>query len=107
MAGILERHAAVDYPYDAYEEVMQVNLGSTFILCQEIGKYWMSNDMPGKIINACSLTTFLGSVNLAAYTMSKAGVGQLTKNLSNEWAAKGINVNAIAPGYVLRNFTII
>jgi len=66
----------------------------------------MSNSMKGRIINAASLTTFFGSVNLVAYALSKSGVGTLTKALSNEWASKGINVNAIAPGYVATDMNV-
>lgn len=98
VAGILKRIPAVDYPIEVYDEIMQTNLTATFQLCQGVGRYWIENNMKGKIINTASLTTFFGSVNLAAYSMSKGAVGQLTKALSNEWAAKGINVNAIAPG---------
>ncbi|PGH08489.1 hypothetical protein AJ79_05978 [Helicocarpus griseus UAMH5409] len=100
-AGIQRRCEAENFPQEAYEEIMQVNLGATFTICRDMGKYWIENGMRGcKIINVASLCTFFGSVKIPAYSVSKGGVGQLTKALSNEWAAKGINVNAIAPGYV-------
>ncbi|KAL1844416.1 hypothetical protein VTK73DRAFT_2592 [Phialemonium thermophilum] len=99
VAGILKRMPAVDCPLDTYDDIMQTNLTATFQLCQAVGRYWLANGMRGKIVNTASLTTFIGSVNLVAYAMSKGGVGQLTKALSNEWAAKGINVNAVAPGW--------
>ncbi|OAX83806.1 hypothetical protein ACJ72_01827 [Emergomyces africanus] len=70
--------------------------------CRDIGKYWIENNMRGcKIVNVASLCTFFGSVKIPVYSMSKGGVGQLTKALSNEWASKGVNVNAIAPGYYI------
>ncbi|KLJ06927.1 2-deoxy-D-gluconate 3-dehydrogenase [Blastomyces silverae] len=100
-AGIQRRCEAENFPQEAYEEVMQVNLNAPFTLCRDMGKYWIENNMRGcKIINVASLCTFFGSVKIPAYSMSKGGIGQLTKALSNEWASKGINVNAIAPGYV-------
>ncbi len=98
VAGILKRVPAVEYPLESYDDIIQTNVTATFQLCQAIGRYWIENGLRGKIINTASLTTFVGSVNLVAYAMSKGAVGQLTKALSNEWAAQGINVNAIAPG---------
>ncbi|CAM1509661.1 Fc.00g034000.m01.CDS01 [Cosmosporella sp. VM-42] len=106
VAGILKRMPAVDFPLQDYDDIIQTNLTATLQLCQSMGRYWIANDMRGKIINTASLTTFIGSVNLVAYAISKAGVGQLTKALSNEWAAKGINVNAIAPGYIATDMNI-
>ncbi|KAK2882622.1 hypothetical protein FQN49_000161 [Arthroderma sp. PD_2] len=99
-AGIIHRDNVVDVTDRDYEEVIQVNLNATFTLCRDMGKYWIKNDMPGKIINIASVCTFFGSFRIPAYSISKGGVGQLTKALSNEWASKGINVNAIAPGYI-------
>lgn len=98
IAGIQHRNDATEYSLEAVEELIQVNLTATFVLCRDMGRYWIRNDMPGKIINTASLTSFIGSVRIVGYSMSKGGVAQLTKALSNEWAAKGINVNAIAPG---------
>ncbi|KAI2086492.1 hypothetical protein LOZ36_003299 [Ophidiomyces ophidiicola] len=97
-AGILKRHDAVDYPQGEFDEVMQVNLSATFVLCRELAKYWIENEMKGKIINIGSVMTIVGGVRVSAYAASKGAVGQLTKALSNEWAGKGICVNAIAPG---------
>ncbi|KAK2779920.1 hypothetical protein FQN52_002318 [Onygenales sp. PD_12] len=99
-AGIQRRFDAEAFPDQAFDEVIQVNLTATFVLCREMGKYWIENGMRGKIINTASLCTFFGSVKIPAYSASKGGVGQLTKALSNEWASKGIHVNAIAPGYI-------
>ena len=98
VAGIQRRGNATEYSQETFDEVMQINLGSTFIICRDIGRYWISNNMPGKIINTASLASFIGSVKIVGYAISKGGVSQLTKALSNEWASKGINVNAIAPG---------
>lgn len=101
VAGIQRRSPAEDYTWETFEEVIQINLAATFVLCRDIGKYWIENKINGKVINTASLATFLGNVKMAVYAMSKGGVGQLTKALANEWAEKGINVNAIAPGWVL------
>lgn len=88
-------------------QVIQVNLSSVFTLCREFGAYLLSLDdsqFPtghrGSIINVASLLTFQGGFTVPAYAASKGGVAQLTKALSNEWVSKGINVNAIAPGYI-------
>ncbi len=98
VAGIQRRCAAEDFHTETFEEVMQINLSATFVLCRDIGKYWITNGIKGKIINTASLATFLGNIRMLGYAMSKGGVGQLTKALAVEWAPKGINVNAIAPG---------
>ncbi|TPX11064.1 uncharacterized protein E0L32_007925 [Thyridium curvatum] len=98
VAGIMRRHDAQDYPDHDLDEVMEVNFNCTFLLCRDIGKYWIENKIPGRMINTASLATFQGGVRMAAYSASKGAVGQLTKALSNEWAAHGIRVNAIAPG---------
>jgi 2-deoxy-D-gluconate 3-dehydrogenase len=100
VAGIQRRSAAEDFAQDIYDEIIQVNLSATFSLCRDTGKYWLDNNIKGSIINTASIATFQGGVGMAAYATSKGGVGQLTKALSNEWAIKGIRVNAIAPGYV-------
>lgn len=88
-------------------QVLEVNLSQVFILCREFGAYLLSRDSSdfpsgrrGSIINVASLLTFQGGITVPAYAASKGGIGQLTKALSNEWIAKGINVNAIAPGYI-------
>lgn len=98
VAGIQRRIVAKDFPQETYEEVMQVNIGATFALCTQTGKYWLDKGIKGRIINTASLATFQGGINMAAYAASKGAVGQLTKALSNEWAAHGIRVNALAPG---------
>jgi 2-dehydro-3-deoxy-D-gluconate 5-dehydrogenase len=104
-AGIQKRHAPEEFPDDDWNTVVQVNMTTVFTLCRDFGAYLLSKPEPthgsrGRIINIASLLTFQGGVNVPAYAASKGGVAQLTKALSNQWAGKGINVNAIAPGYI-------
>ncbi|EPS25366.1 2-dehydro-3-deoxy-D-gluconate 5-dehydrogenase [Penicillium oxalicum] len=106
-AGIQRRHPSEKFPDEDWDEVLEVNLSQVFILCREFGAYLLSRDSSdfpsgrrGSIINVASLLTFQGGITVPAYAASKGGIGQLTKALSNEWIAKGINVNAIAPGYI-------
>ena len=98
-AGTIIRHNAVDYPLEDWLQVLQVNLTSVFQLSQLAGKDMIARNAPGKIVNIASLLSFQGGIRVPAYTASKGGVAQLTKALANEWAPKGIQVNAIAPGY--------
>jgi 2-deoxy-D-gluconate 3-dehydrogenase len=98
-AGMIYRDAATDFSMDEWERVLQVNLTSVFRLCQLAGKQMIARG-GGKIINIASLLSFQGGVRVPAYAASKGGVAQLTKALSNEWAASGVQVNAIAPGYM-------
>ncbi|EXJ61927.1 2-deoxy-D-gluconate 3-dehydrogenase [Cladophialophora yegresii CBS 114405] len=104
-AGIQKRHPAHQFPLDDWNAVLQVNLTTVFTLCRDFGAYLLSKPVPasgarGAIINVASLLTFQGGFTVPAYAASKGGVAQLTKALSNEWAKEGINVNAIAPGYI-------
>ncbi|KAM0254364.1 hypothetical protein ACHAQJ_006833 [Trichoderma viride] len=98
-AGIMRRYPATDISEEVLDEVMGVNFNGPFILCRDIGRYWIDNKIDGRLINIASLSTFQGGVRMAAYSASKGAVGQLTKALSNEWAQHKIRVNAIAPGY--------
>ncbi|MGD0158247.1 MAG: 2-dehydro-3-deoxy-D-gluconate 5-dehydrogenase KduD [Terracidiphilus sp.] len=98
-AGIIRRAPAVDYPEEDWKALVDVNLSSVFRLTQHAGRHMLARGS-GKIINIASLLTFQGGIMVPAYAAAKGGVGQLTKAFANEWAAKGVNVNAIAPGYM-------
>ena len=98
-AGTQDRHPAVDFPLDAWDTVLDVNLRAVFQLCQIFGRPMLERG-EGKVINFASLLTFQGGITVPAYAASKGAVGQLTKALCNEWAGKGVNVNAVAPGYM-------
>jgi 2-deoxy-D-gluconate 3-dehydrogenase len=98
-AGTILRKPAAEYPDDYWDKVIEVNLNSQFILAREFGKRMLARGR-GKIIFTASLLTFQGGITIPAYAASKGGVGQLVMALSNEWAGKGVNVNAIAPGYI-------
>ena len=98
-AGIIHRHPAEEFPYEDWEDVLNVNLNSVWILCQEAGKVMLKKGY-GKIINVASMLSFFGGQTVPAYAVSKGGVAQLTKALTNEWAGRGININSIAPGYM-------
>jgi 2-deoxy-D-gluconate 3-dehydrogenase len=98
-AGTIRRSPAADYPIDDWYTVLETNLSSVFRLSQLAGRHMLAQGS-GKIINIASLLTFQGGIFVPAYAAAKGGVGQLTKALANEWASKGVNVNAIAPGYM-------
>ncbi|NUU16417.1 glucose 1-dehydrogenase [Cellulomonas humilata] len=98
-AGTQDRHPAVDFPLDAWDRVIDVNLRAVFQLCQLFGRPMLERG-EGKIVNLASLLSFQGGLTVAAYAASKGGVAQLTKALCNEWSSKGVNVNAVAPGYM-------
>jgi 2-deoxy-D-gluconate 3-dehydrogenase len=97
-AGMIYRDAAESYDMDAWMKVVQVNLNSVFRLSQLAGSAMLDRGI-GKIINIASLLAFQGGIRVPAYAASKGGVAQLTKALANEWAARNVQVNAIAPGY--------
>ena len=99
-AGTIRRAPAVDYSEDDWATVIEVNLSSVFRLSQLAGKQMIERQRGGKIVNIASLLSFQGGITVPAYAASKGGVAQLTKALANEWARFGINVNAIAPGYM-------
>ncbi|WP_085524408.1 glucose 1-dehydrogenase [Tuberibacillus sp. Marseille-P3662] len=98
-AGAQYRSLSEEFPEEKWDFVMDVNAKSVFKLCQAAGKYMLQNNH-GKIINIASLLSFQGGYTVPAYAASKGAVVQMTKALSNEWAKRGINVNAIAPGYM-------
>jgi len=99
-AGTIRRAPAVDYSDDDWTAVIEVNLSSVFRLSKLAGKQMIDSRRGGKIVNIASLLSFQGGITVPAYAASKGGVAQLTKALANEWAKHGINVNAIAPGYM-------
>jgi 2-dehydro-3-deoxy-D-gluconate 5-dehydrogenase len=98
-AGTISRAAAEDVTLEDWQQVLQVNLTSVFQLSQLAARDMISNNSPGKVVNIASLLSYQGGIRVPAYAASKGGVAQLTKALANEWAPRGINVNAIAPGY--------
>ena len=98
-AGVQRRYRSEECPTAEWDFVINVNLNSVWKLCQLAGRHFLENE-GGKIINIASMLSFLGGYTVAAYAASKGGVAQLTKALSNEWAGKNININALAPGYM-------
>jgi 2-deoxy-D-gluconate 3-dehydrogenase len=98
-AGTIRRAPAVDYAEADWDAVLEVNLRSVFRLCQLAARGMLERGR-GKIVNIASLLSFQGGITVPAYAASKGAVAQLTKALANEWAGRGVNVNAIAPGYV-------
>lgn len=103
-AGIIRRNDALDFTEDDWDAVLDTNLKVLFFLSQAAGRHMVEHG-GGSIINIASMLTIQGGIRVASYTASKSGVGGLTKLLANEWAAKGIAVNAIAPGYIATNNT--
>jgi len=103
-AGIIRRADAVDFSEEDWDAVVDTNLKSVFFLCQAAGRHMIARGR-GKIVNIASMLSFQGGIRVPSYTASKSGVAGLTKLLANEWAAKGVNVNAIAPGYIATSNT--
>lgn len=98
-AGVQRRHPVEDFPLEDWDAVIQVNLNAVFQLCQLAGRVMLKQGQ-GKIINMASMLSFFGGFTVPAYAASKGAVAQLTKALTNEWASRGICINAIAPGYM-------
>ncbi len=98
-AGIIRRADAVDFTEEDWDAVIDTNLKSAFFLAQAAGRHMLERGR-GRIVNIASMLTFQGGIRVASYTASKSGIGGLTKLLANEWAARGVTVNAIAPGYI-------
>jgi 2-dehydro-3-deoxy-D-gluconate 5-dehydrogenase len=104
-AGIIRRADAIEFSERDWDDVMNVNLKSTFFLTQAVARRMLADGGGGKVINIASLLSFQGGIRIPSYTASKSGLAGLTRLLACEWAAKGVNVNAIAPGYFVTNNT--
>ncbi|MDQ8187742.1 SDR family oxidoreductase [Pelagicoccus sp. SDUM812002] len=98
-AGTILRAPAVEHSDEYWDKVIEINLNAQFVLTREVGKRMVERGA-GKIVFTASLLTYQGGVTVPGYAASKGGVGQLTMAFANEWASKGVNVNAIAPGYI-------
>lgn len=98
-AGTQDRYPAVDFPLEAWDAVIDINLRAVFQLCQLFARPMLERG-EGKVVNMASLLSFQGGFTVPAYAASKGAVAQLTKALCNEWSSKGVNVNAVAPGYM-------
>ncbi len=104
-AGIIRRADAVEFSEDDWDAVIDTNLKSVFFLSQAFAKHCFTNAQAGKIVQIASLLSFQGGIRVPSYAAAKSGLAGITKALANEWAAKGVNVNAIAPGYIETNNT--
>ncbi len=103
-AGLIRRADAVDFSEQDWDDVMNVNIKSAFFISQAAGRHFIAQGR-GKIINIASMLSFQGGIRVPSYTASKSGIAGITRLLANEWASKGINVNAIAPGYMATDNT--
>ncbi len=103
-AGIIRRAAALEFSEADWDDVIQINLKALFFLSQAAARF-MAERGRGKIINIASMLSFQGGVTVSSYTAAKSGVAGVTRALANEWAGRGINVNAIAPGYMATDNT--
>ena len=104
-AGIIRREDAINYTMQDWDDILNINLKTLFFLSQRVAKEFVKQGKGGKIINIASMLSYQGGIRVPAYTASKSGVMGLTKALANEWAEKGICVNAIAPGYMATDNT--
>jgi 2-dehydro-3-deoxy-D-gluconate 5-dehydrogenase len=103
-AGTIERRPAIEHGDDLWDRVLEVNLTSQFVLARELGGRMVARGR-GKIVFVASMLSFQGGLTVPSYAASKGGIAQLTKALANEWAARGVNVNAVAPGYIATDNT--
>jgi 2-deoxy-D-gluconate 3-dehydrogenase len=104
-AGIIRRADSVDFTEADWDDVINLNLKTLFFMCQKAAKQFISQKSGGKIINIASMLSYQGGIRVPSYTASKGGVKTLTMLMANEWAPLGINVNAIAPGYMATDNT--
>lgn len=104
-AGVLFRSKCEEYPEDKWDLVLDVQAKGTFFMCREVGRHMIERGEGGKIINTSSMLAWSGGFLVPSYAAAKAAITQFTKSLCNEWAPHGINVNAIAPGYILTEIT--
>ena len=104
-AGIIRRNDAINFSEKDWDEVIDLNLKTVFFLSQAVARQLIAQGTGGKIINVASMLSYQGGVRVPSYTASKSGVMGVTRLMANEWAAQGINVNAIAPGYMVTNNT--
>lgn len=104
-AGIIRRSDAVEFSEEDWDAVVDTNLKSVFFLSQAFAKHCFANKQAGKIVQIASLLSFQGGIRVPSYAAAKSGLAGITRALANEWAAKGVNVNAIAPGYIETNNT--
>lgn len=104
-AGMILRNDAIDVTEADWNKVINLNLNTVFLLSQAFARQYLRQGTGGKIVNIASMTSFQGGIRIPAYTASKTAILGLTRELANEWASKGINVNAIAPGYMATNNT--
>lgn len=104
-AGIIRREDAINFSEQDWDDVMDINLKTTFFLSQAVAKQFIAQGQGGKIINVASMLSFQGGIRVPSYTASKSGVMGVTRLMANEWAKHNINVNAIAPGYMATDNT--
>jgi 2-deoxy-D-gluconate 3-dehydrogenase len=104
-AGIIRREDSLDFSEKNWDDVINVNLKAVFFMAQAVAKQFVKQKSGGKIINIASMLSFQGGIRVPSYTAAKSGVRGITMTLANEWAKYGINVNAIAPGYMATNNT--
>ena len=104
-AGIIIRNDSVDFTESEWDNVMDINVKATFFMCQAVARQFIKQGTGGKIVNVASMLSFQGGIRVPSYTASKSGVKGITMLMANEWAKHGINVNAIAPGYMATDNT--
>ena len=106
-AGIITRNDSVDFTEKEWDDVMNINIKAAFFMCQAVGRQFIAQGGGGKIVNIASMLSFQGGIRVPSYTASKSGIKGITMLLANEWAKHGINVNAIAPGYMATDNTTV